>query len=753
VVEQQLKNKPQSNSYLKFLVKELKPFMDKTFATHKDKEHTFIAGSSMGGLISLYAICQYPKVFGGAACLSTHTPMILKENIAFNIDADIVSKFRTYLTTHLPSPKTHKIYFDYGDKTLDSFYKPYQDKIDTIMMTKGFIANNWVTRFFAGEDHSEKAWRKRLDIPLMFLLKKINRMNKNNFTIKSNLVDIPNKKIYPAEVLVEEGKIKSIIPITNDQLPIINYILPGFIDSHVHVESSMLVPSEFARLAVVHGTVATISDPHEIANVCGMEGVEFMINNGKQVNFKFNFGAPSCVPATIFETAGASLNSDDVKKLLARADIKYLSEMMNFPGVLYQDEEVMKKIQYAIELGKPVDGHAPGLSGETAKQYIEASNQITNYKLRITNEQLETRNVVISTDHECFTKEEALDKLSFGMKILIREGSAAKNFEALIDLLHDYPDMIMFCSDDKHPDSLVLNHINALCARAVAKGINIFKVLQAACINPIQHYKLDVGMVRVGDAADFIIAEDLINFKIQQTFINGELVAENGVSFIPSKNVEPINQFNCNEINVEDLAFTTKDFPNETIAVIEALDGQLITNKLVVNSELLKGKKENQTTSHLLLNSNIEEDILKMVVINRYNNAPIAKAFIKNFGLKKGALASTVAHDSHNIVAVGVDDESLIKCINWVIKEKGGVSAADENKIMGVALPVAGLMSSNDGYKVAADYTAIDKMTKEDLGSTLLSPFMTLSFMALLVIPHLKLSDKGLFDGDKFAFV
>jgi adenine deaminase len=548
----------------------------------------------------------------------------------------------------------------------------------------------------------------------------------NSFSITANLVDILNKKIYPAEVVVENKIIKSITPISNFQFPIPNYILPGFIDSHVHVESSMLIPSEFARLAVVHGTVATISDPHEIANVCGMEGVEFMIENGKQVNFKFNFGAPSCVPATIFETAGASLNSDDVKKLLQRDEIKYLSEMMNFPGVLYKDEEVMKKIKYAKELGKPVDGHAPGLRGETAKQYIDAG---------------------IYTDHECFTKDEALDKLSYGMKILIREGSAAKNFEALIDLLNDYPEMIMFCSDDKHPDSLVINHINALCARAVAKGIDIFKILQAACINPIHPYKLDVGMLRVGDIADFIVAEDLVNFNIKATYINGELVAENGKSFIQSKQVEPINQFDCNEIIAEDLIVTTKDFPNATIPVIEALDGQLITNRIEVEVEKLIA------SDNIHLTSNIEEDILKMVVINRYHNAPIAKCFIKNFGLKKGALASTVAHDSHNIVAVGVDDISLAKAINLVIKAKGGVSATDENKSMIVALPVAGLMSADDGYKVAADYTAIDKMTKEDLGSTLLSPFMTQSFMALLVIPHLKLSDKGLFDGDKFQFV
>lgn len=559
----------------------------------------------------------------------------------------------------------------------------------------------------------------------MLTLQQLFIMN-NTFNITGNLVDILNKKIFAATIEVENGKIKSITEIQSPTSDSYNYILPGFIDAHVHVESSMLVPSEFARLAVVHGTVATISDPHEIANVCGMDGVEFMIENGKQVNFKFNFGAPSCVPATIFETAGAALNSDDVKKLLQRDEIKYLSEMMNFPGVLYNDEEVMKKIQYAKELGKPVDGHAPGLRGETAKQYIEAG---------------------IYTDHECFTKEEALDKLKYGMNILIREGSAAKNFEALIDLLNNYPDMIMFCSDDKHPDSLVLNHINALCARAVAKGIDIFKILQAACINPIKHYKLDVGMLRLGDAADFIIAQDLVSFNIKQTYINGELVAEDGMSFIESKQVNAINQFDCNKVNSSNLVIDANQYSNETVPVIEALDGQLITNRI----EVLKSKLLH--TDANILCSNVNEDVLKMVVINRYHKAPIAKAFIKNFGLKKGALASTVAHDSHNIVAVGVDDESLAKAINLVIEAKGGVSAVCEKIEKIVALPIAGLMSAEDGYKVAVNYTDIDNVTKNEMGSTLLSPFMTLSFMALLVIPHLKLSDKGLFNGDSFEFV
>jgi len=548
----------------------------------------------------------------------------------------------------------------------------------------------------------------------------------NTFSVTGNFVDILNKKVFLAKVEIQNGKIKSITEIQQSISGKHHFILPGFIDAHVHVESSMLVPSEFARLAVVQGTVATISDPHEIANVCGMQGVEFMIENGKQVNFKFNFGAPSCVPATVFETAGAALNSDDVKKLLERDDIKYLSEMMNFPGVLFNDEEVMKKIQYAKELGKPIDGHAPGLKGETAKQYIDAG---------------------IYTDHECFTEEEALDKLRYGMNILIREGSAAKNFEALIDLLNDYSDMMMFCSDDKHPDSLVLNHINALCSRAVAKGIDIFKILQAACINPIKHYKLDVGMLRIGDDADFIVAEDLVNFNIKQTYINGELVAENGKSFIESKQVVPINQFECDAIIASNLLIDSNLYHNETVPVIEALDGQLITNRI----EVAKSKLIDINTSYLC--SNIDVDVLKIVVINRYHKAPIAKAFIKNFGLKKGALASTVAHDSHNIVAVGVDDESLTKAINLVVSAKGGISAVCEKIEKIVPLPIAGLMSSEDGYKVAADYTEIDKITKREMGSTLLSPFMTLSFMALLVIPHLKLSDKGLFNGDSFEFV
>ncbi|HEX4849449.1 MAG TPA: adenine deaminase [Puia sp.] len=549
-----------------------------------------------------------------------------------------------------------------------------------------------------------------------------------NVRIKSNLVDILARKIYPASISVTGGQINSIEALSISE-KIDSYILPGFIDAHVHIESSMLVPSEFARIAVTHGTVATVSDPHEIANVCGIRGVEFMLENGSIVPFKFYFGAPSCVPATQFETAGASLEASAVESLLEKNEIRYLSEMMNFPGVLAKDPEVMSKINAAQKRNKPVDGHAPGLRGIDAKQYIDAG---------------------ISTDHECFTREEALEKLGYGMKIIIREGSAAKNFEALADLLHDHWNMMMFCSDDKHPDNLVAGHIDQLCSRAVAKGIDLFKVLQVACINPVTHYNLQVGQLKIGDPADFILVKDLKNFSHLATYVNGEKVAENGISLISPKHPantsgqSPINNFNCNRKSIEDFVYPA--FSNDAtmleVPVIEALDGQLITNKTKANLRINHGNLEADPLS----------DVLKIVVVNRYNQAPVAKAFIRNFGLKEGALASSVAHDSHNIVAVGADDESLAQAVNLVIQAKGGISCVGKQAELVLSLPVAGLMSQEDGWKVAEAYTAIDLMAK-DLGSKLTSPFMTLSFMALLVIPHLKLSDKGLFDGDKFLLI
>jgi adenine deaminase len=532
--------------------------------------------------------------------------------------------------------------------------------------------------------------------------------------ITANLVDIFNRNIFPARVEFENSQIRSITKVEAAE----DYILPGFVDSHIHIESSMLIPSEFASIAVKHGTVGTVSDPHEIGNVLGIEGVNFMTNNGSKVPFKFNFGAPSCVPATNFETAGAKITSAQIDALMARPDIKYLSEMMNWPGVVYDDLEVHEKIMIAHKHNKPIDGHAPGLTGELAEKYISAG---------------------ISTDHECVTYEEALGKIKHGMKISIREGSAARNYEALSPLIDEYPDMVMLCSDDKHPDELVVGHINLLVKRSIANGYDLFNVLQVACINPVQHYNLDIGMLREGDPADFIVVNNLEEFNIRKTYIDGKLVAEDGRSFVPKISETPLNNFKISPIRKEELQIEAK---SDKIRVIEALDGQLITKEIEATLPSVNGQ----------LQSDPEKDILKLVVVNRYSQSPPAVGFIKNFGIKSGAIASSVGHDSHNITAVGVNDNSLSEAINLVIDNKGGISAVGNDKQFVLPLPYAGLMTDVDGYSIANQYTEIDAFVKT-LGSDLRAPFMTLSFMALLVIPDLKLSDLGLFSGNKFEFV
>ncbi|MCC6514839.1 MAG: adenine deaminase [Chitinophagales bacterium] len=533
--------------------------------------------------------------------------------------------------------------------------------------------------------------------------------------IKSNYIDIFNQQIFAAEISIENGKIKSIVKINE---AVETYILPGFVDAHVHIESSMLVPTEFAKIAVIHGTVATVSDPHEIANVLGKAGVYYMLENAKKSPLKFYFGAPSCVPATTFETAGAVVNADDIDELMSLDDIKYLAEMMNYPGVLHRDKLVMDKITIAQKHNKPIDGHAPGLTGHEALQYISAG---------------------ITTDHECFTIEEAKFKLEHGMKVLIREGSAAKNFNALIDLLHEYPDDMMFCSDDKHPDDLLIGHINDLVKRAVNKGVSLFNVLKAACVNPVLHYQLNVGLLRAGDEADFIRINNLEDFSIEETYIGGHCIARNKHDFIETKPEKIVNNFGVKLKRKEDFNLTVKQ---EKVRVIEAIDGQLITQEYIGKIVV-----DNDCYAH----ANIDDDILKMVVVNRYHDAPIAVAFVKNFGLKNGAIASSVAHDSHNIIAVGVNDDCICRAVNTIIAAQGGLAVVDEENCDILPLPVAGLMSNMSCIAVAEKYTTLVNKSKS-LGCTLHSPFMTLSFMALLVIPNLKLSDKGLFDAIRFQF-
>lgn len=528
-------------------------------------------------------------------------------------------------------------------------------------------------------------------------------------------VDLTRRTTFPAEVEIADQKILRITP--TDQ-PVEGYMIPGFVDAHVHVESSMLVPSEFARLAVRHGTVATVSDPHEIANVLGAKGVHYMVENGKQVPFKFHFGVPSCVPATIFETAGATLDAEAVRTLLQSPDLYYLAEVMNYPGVLCGDPEVMAKIEAAKAVGKPIDGHAPGLRGEEATRYAAAG---------------------IQTDHECTTLDEALDKLAANMHILIREGSAAKNFEALIDLLPEHTARVMFCSDDKHPDELLQGHINQLVIRALEQGISIYDALQVACINPVRHYGLEVGTLQVGDWADFVLVRDLEKLEVLATYINGTCVAREGKDLLERVAINTPNHFHCTPKHPEDFAVPAK---GQTLRLIQAIDGALITEDHEVTATLQDGQAVSNTAT----------DVLKIAVINRYQDTPPAVAFIRGIGLTEGAIASCVAHDSHNIVAVGTTDEALSKAVNLIIQHQGGISAVSDQAEHVLPLPIAGILSDQAGETVAKDYAQIDRFAKDQLGSPLRAPFMTLSFMALLVIPSLKLSDKGLFDGSSFSF-
>jgi len=535
-------------------------------------------------------------------------------------------------------------------------------------------------------------------------------------TVSGQIVDVINKTIIKGIIQIEGDKIIRIIP-TDDVEN--QFIIPGLIDAHIHIESSMMLPSEFARYSVTHGTVACVCDPHEIANVSGVDGIDYMINNAKHSPMKFYFGAPSCVPSTAFETAGAILDAPAVEKLLKRDDIYFLAEMMNYPGVIHKNKEVYSKLHAAQVIGKPIDGHAPGLMGDDLKAYAAGG---------------------ITTDHECMTLAEAKEKMALGMKVLIREGSAAKNFDDLLPLMTDYAGNIMFCSDDKHPDDLLKNgHIDALVRRAVAKGYDPMDILSVCSLNPIAHYKLDIGLLQVNDYADFVVVDNLSNFEIKATYIRGEKVAENGLTCYPRfEPTELINHFNARKITEDQLIVRST---GEYLKVIIVDDGQLLTQSM-----LYQPKMENDNVV-----SDIENDILKLVVYNRYQPSTPSVAFIKNIGLKRGALASTVSHDSHNIVAVGTSDTEITMAINKIIDSKGGILASEGDRTCLLSLPVGGLMSELEGALIAEKYEEVDAMAKE-LGSTLRAPFMTVAFMSLLVIPELKLGDVGLFDGKLFAF-
>lgn len=540
-------------------------------------------------------------------------------------------------------------------------------------------------------------------------------INLFNMKLQGNIIDLQDSRIYFGELTVEGKKVIGLVELGVERLGS-SYLCPGFIDSHVHIESSMVSPSRFSLEAVKHGTVAVVSDPHEIANVLGVAGVDFMIEDSKKGAMKFFFGAPSCVPATFFESSGAIIDEAAIEKLMSRDDIYFLAEMMNFPGVIYSDPRVVRKLEHAKKYGKPVDGHAPGLIGEPLKAYAGAG---------------------ISTDHECFTMEEAREKMKLGMKVLIREGSAAKNFDALHPTIGEAPGLVMFCTDDCHPNDFRNGHINLLVKRSLALGYDLFSVLNIACVNPISHFNLPVGTLKVGDFADFIVIKNLKEFDIIATYINGVCVTESSKVLSPLENIP--NNFNCEKITAKDVSVEAK---SSVVRVIEIEDGELVTGSGFGSPKIIDSS----------LVSNVDEDILKIVVVNRYKKAKPAVGFIKGLGLRKGAIATTVAHDSHNIICVGASDEEIVIAVNHIIDNRGGLCVFDSNELSILPLPIAGLMSDCSVGEAAAQYESLEKKSRK-LGCSLKSPFMTLSFMALIVIPELKLSDKGLFSTSKFDFV
>ena len=545
-----------------------------------------------------------------------------------------------------------------------------------------------------------------------------------NYFISGNLVDVLNEKITNSIILIENGLITSI---TQTDGKSDNYIIPPFVDSHIHFESSMLTPSEFARTAAIHGTIGIVADPHEIANVAGMAGIRYFIEDAKKVPLKIFFGAPSCVPATDFESSGARITAKEIEELFKVDKLHFLGELMNFPGVLSKDNIVLDKINIAKKYGKVIDGHCPKLTEFNLINYIDAG---------------------ISTDHETTTLSEAIEKILNGMKIQIRSGSAAKDFNQLYSLIDDYTDKLMFCSDDLEPADLKKGHINLLVKKAIAKGIDIIKVLKVASINPIMHYNLNIGMLRVGDPADFLVIDNFTDFNIIQTHCDGKLIAENGKTKLEYQKPEIINNFNTNKITPNDIEIKLPQNNENKESVLTNVIG--ITNSRIIT----KLEQHLLPVENATILPDLSQDIIKLVVHNRYKpRRKLAKAFVKGMQLQNIAIASSVAHDSHNIIAAGVNDNLICNAINIIVEAQGGIAVAlnDETKIL--KLNIAGLMSDLNIEEVAKLKNELEDIVHTKGGCKLDAPFMTLSFLALLVIPEIKLSDKGLFNVSNFSFI
>jgi adenine deaminase len=530
--------------------------------------------------------------------------------------------------------------------------------------------------------------------------------------IRGNLLNFSTEEIYGAEIQIQNGKISCVKPVKED---FNNLILPGFIDAHIHIESSMLTPSRFAEAVVPHGTTSVISDPHEIANVMGLEGIEYMNRDASSVPLKVLMTVPSCVPATKFETSGAVISQFEVEKLLKKENMVALGEMMNFPGVIHEDPVVMAKLDAAKRIGKPIDGHSPLLSGYELCKYIAAG---------------------ISTDHECSNLQEVLEKRRLGMKIMLREGSSARNLK---DLAASGGDFIV--SDDKHPGDLLKGHIDVMVRKAIEYGIDPFEAVKMVTINPAEHYNLGTGTIYPGKAADIIVVNNMKDMNVERVFIDGNLVAKEGKCLFIVKPLKLPNTFSLKPKKPSDFNVKSSN-PTEIVRVIDVVEDQIVTKESSAILDTVKGNLE----------ADLDNDILKISVVERYGFGRISNAFIKGFGLKNGAIATSIAHDSHNILSVGTNSKDIAIAVNTVLRNNGGLVAVFNDDCYSLKLPLAGLMSIKPASEVSSDLNMLHRVVK-NMGSKLQSPFMTLSFMALLVIPALKISDQGLFDVEKFDFV
>ena len=543
----------------------------------------------------------------------------------------------------------------------------------------------------------------------------------------AGIVNVFSGEIIPGSIAVAKGYIigfgsypaKRVVNMKG------RFVAPGFIDAHVHIESSMSCPTEFARSVLPHGTTTVAADPHEIANVLGAEGIGYMIDSSKDQPVNIYFTLPSCVPATDMETSGAKLGADDLLPFMDNCRIIALGEVMNFPGVICRDNEVLRKIEGMKKQIKPVDGHAPGLTGRDLYAYISAG---------------------IFSDHECTTEKEAKEKLNAGMHIMIREGTGAKNLEDLLPIINrQTARRVMWCTDDRHPHDIIKEgHIDYIVRSAIRMGLDPVIAIQMATINPAEYFGLNhVGAIAPGRQADLVVFSDIKNPVIEEVYFRGNLAAKEGKMLPEIKRPAPLNIRSSMNIDIAKIDFSIPALSRQA-RVIEVISDQIVTGQSLIKVAVSGNSAV----------SDIKRDILKIAVVERHKGTHnTGMGFARGFGLKQGALASSVAHDSHNIIIVGTNDEDMKTALEAVVKMGGGLAAAGNGKILAaLPLPIAGLMSLQPLKTIKEKLDNLINISRE-FGSSLSDPFMTLSFLALPVIPELKITDKGLVDVSKFRIV